>query len=222
MGMAEHVTISWGENNVSGVAEGDGPIGILLAHGAGTDQHHPNMVAIRQGLAGAEHTVMSFNYPYTERGSKRPDRTERLVECHQAAADALAERVDDLYLAGRSMGGRMGTYLAAEGYRCAGLVLYSYPLHPAGKPEKLRVAHFADVTQPMLFFQGTRDPLSKTELFDRYIRPLPNAYVDTLEGANHGFKGGGWTPETMVARLVGGTTRFISSVSSGKSPDITA
>lgn len=220
--MPEQVTIRWGENAVSGVVEGDGPIGVLLAHGAGTDQNHPNMVEIRHGLAEAGHIVMSFNYPYTERGSKRPDRTERLVECHAAAADELAKRVDTIFLAGRSMGGRMGTYLAAEGYPCAGLVLYSYPLHPAGKPEKLRVAHFTDVTQPMVFFQGTRDPLSKIELFDRYIRPLPNAYVEILEGANHGFKGGGWTPETMVARLVEGTDRFVALVSSGKSPDITA
>lgn len=218
----ERIEVRWGDNTVTGVVEGSGPLGILLAHGAGTDQHHPNMVAIRQGLAESGHTVMSFNYPYTERGSKRPDRTERLVECHRAAADALAERVDNVYLAGRSMGGRMGTYLAAEGYPCMGLVLYSYPLHPAGKPEKLRVAHFTDVAQPMLFFQGTRDPLSKMELFDRYVRPLPNAYVEILEGANHGFKGGGWTPENMVARLVEGTTRFTASVSSGKSPDITA
>ncbi|MDH3464008.1 MAG: dienelactone hydrolase family protein [Acidimicrobiia bacterium] len=220
--MAQKIEIVWDQGAVTGIIEGTGPIGILLAHGAGTDQEHPQMAAIRSGLAEAGHLVMSFNYPYSERGAKRPDRTEKLVECHQAAAETLRPDVDHLFLVGRSMGGRMGTYLAAEGYPCAGLVLFAYPLHPAGKPENLRVAHFPDVTQPMLFFQGTRDPLSRMELFDRHIRPLPNATVEILEGATHGFKGGGWTPEGMVERLVSGTTRFVTGVSSGKNPSGTA
>ncbi len=203
---------------MTGRLAGEGPLGILLAHGAGTNQDHPNMVGLRNALAAAGHQVLTFNYPYTERGSRSPDRPEKLVACHRAAAAVLQGRVGDLFLAGRSMGGRMGTYLAAEGFSCAGLVLYSYPLHPAGKPEKLRVAHFPDVIQPMLFFQGTRDPLSRMELFDRHIRTLPNARVELLDGANHGFKGGGWTPETMIERLAEGTTRFVSEVSSGKSP----
>ncbi len=180
------------------------------------------MAGLRSGLAGAGLAVMSFNYPYTERGSKRPDRTEKLVACHLAAAEALRSSVDSLFLAGRSMGGRMGTYLAAEGYQCEGLVLYAYPLHPAGKPENLRVAHFPDVAQPMIFFQGTKDPLSQMELFNRYITPLPNVRVELLEGATHGFKGGGWSPETMTERLVTGTADFIASISSGKNRGITA
>lgn len=220
--MTKRLTIEWEDSEVTGIMEGSGPRGILLAHGAGTDQDHPHMVMLRQRLAAAGHTVMSFNYLYTERGSKRPDVTEKLVAVHRAAADTLRTRVDHLFLAGRSMGGRMGTYLAAEGYLCAGLVLYSYPLHPPGKPEKLRVAHFPDVTRPMLFFQGTKDPLSRMELFDRYIRSLPNATVEILEGANHGFKGGGWTPETMIDRLVTGTESFTNAVSSGESPGTTA
>lgn len=216
--MVKKVRISWEGGEVTGLREGSGASGVLLAHGAGTDQEHPNMVAIRQGLAAGGHTVMTFNYPYTERGSKSPDRTEKLVATHEAAAGALRSDVDTLFLAGRSMGGRMGTYLAAEGYPCEGLILYSYPLHPAGKPEKLRAAHFSDITQPMLFFQGTKDPLSRMELFDRYIRPLGNARVEILEGANHGFKGGGWTPDSMIATLVAVTSDFVDEISSGTSP----
>lgn len=217
--MVKKVRILWEGGEVSGLCEGSGASGILLAHGAGTDQEHPNMIAIRKGLAAAGNTVMTFNYPYTERGSKSPDRTEKLVATHEAAANALRGAVDALFLAGRSMGGRMGTYLAAEGYPCEGLVLYSYPLHPAGKPEKLRAAHFPDIEQPMLFFQGTKDPLSRMELFDRHIRPRANARVEILEGANHGFKGGGWTAESMIRRLVTVTTRFVSEISSGTSPE---
>ncbi len=177
------------------------------------------MVSLRDGLAAAGHMVMTFNYPYTERGSKSPDRTEKLVEVHRAAADFLAERVDRLFLAGRSMGGRMATYLVAEGYPAAGIVLYAYPLHPAGREENLRVAHLPDVIVPMLFFQGTRDALSRMELFDRHVRALPNVTVEILEGASHSFRGGGWTEEAMIKRLTSGTTSWIEAISSGRSHD---
>lgn len=216
--MPHSLKVDWTGGEVTAKLVGGGGNGILLAHGAGTDQENPALVALRDGLAARGHTVMTFNYPYTERGSRRPDPTARLVECHEAAADTLRSKVERVFLAGRSMGGRMGTYLAAGGYPCSGLVLYSYPLHPAGKPEKLRAAHLPDVTQPMLFFVGSNDPLSRMELFDRYIRPLPNATVEVLAGANHGFGGRGWTVESMVERLVAGTDRFIDAVSSGKRP----
>jgi hypothetical protein len=215
--MAGETTITWPGGGVSGRLAGSGPVGILLAHGAGTNQDHPFMSALRDGLADAGHTVMTFNYPYTERGSKRPDRTEKLVEAHRAAADSLAERVDRLFLAGRSMGGRMATYLVAEGYPAAGVILYAYPLHPAGKEDRLRVAHFPDVHVPLLFFQGTRDALSRMELFDRHIRTLPNVTVELLEGATHSFRGGGWAEADLLPRLVSGTTTWIEAVSSGRS-----
>jgi uncharacterized protein len=213
--MATTTTITWPNGQVSGRLAGSGPTGVLLAHGAGTNQDHPFMVALRDGLAGQGPTVMTFNYPYTERGSKRPDRTERLVDAHRAAADFLGPRVDRLFLGGRSMGGRIATYLVAEGYPAAGAILYAYPLHPAGREDQLRVAHFHDVHVPFLFFQGTRDALSRMELFDRHIRPLPNATVELLEGASHSFRGGGWTEDSMLERLVTGTSRWMEAVSSG-------
>jgi hypothetical protein len=215
--MSKEVPVTWGDGAVTGLLEGSGPIGILLAHGAGTDQSHPSIAALRTGLAGGGHTVMSFNYPYTERGSKRPDRQERLVEAHRAAAVTLAAEVGSLFLAGRSMGGRIGTYLAAEGHPMSGLVMYAYPLHPAGRPEMLRVAQFRDVTVPMLFFQGTRDALSRMELFDEHIRPLALAEVELLEGASHGPRGGGWDAVRMTERYVTGTLGWIGRVSSGRS-----
>jgi len=175
------------------------------------------MSMLREGLAAGGLRVMSFNYPYTERGSKRPDRTERLVEVHHAAAEFLGARVDGLFLAGRSMGGRMATYLVAEGFPAEGVILYAYPLHPAGHEDRLRVAHFQEVHVPLLFFQGTRDALSRMELFDRHIRALPNASVELLEGASHSFRGGAWTEETMIERLVSGSSGWMEAVSSGTS-----
>src|ERR687897_258469 len=120
--MSRRTKVAWDGGEVTATVEGSGSAGVLLAHGAGTNQDHPTMSGLRSGLAAGGHTVMSFNYPYTERGSKRPDRQEKLVACHRAAADALSVSVDDLFLAGRSMGGRMGTYLVADGYPSAGLI----------------------------------------------------------------------------------------------------
>lgn len=218
-GVASTVTIEWEGGEVTGRLAGKGPEGILLAHGAGTNQDHDFIVLLRDGLADSGHTVMTFNYPYTERGSRSPDRREKLLACHRGAAEFLQERVDRPFLAGRSMGGRIGTYLVAEGFQATGLVLYAYPLHPPGKPEKLRIDQFGDIDVPMLFFQGTRDALSRNELFDKHIRPLPNAHVETLEGAGHSPKGGGWTPETTAERLVADTSAWINELSSGTSGD---
>ncbi len=210
--MSKTVSLNWPGGVVSGVLEGSGPSGILLAHGAGTNQTHPTMSALRSGLAGAGHSVLSFNYPYTERGGKRPDRQERLLECHLAVAEWFASETDSMIVAGRSMGGRMGSYLVADGLDCDGLAFYSYPLHPAGKPEKLRIEQFASIAIPMLFVQGTRDPLSKMDLFEEHIRPLPNATIDLLEGAAHGPRGGGWTVEKLTERYVESTGRWIRSL----------
>lgn len=204
----------WG--TVSAVIAGEGSTGILLAHGAGTTQDHPTISLLRDRLASAGHTAMSFNYPYAERGSKRPDSRDRLLDCHRAAADRLASDVEEVFLAGRSMGGRMGTYLVADGYRADGLVLYAYPLHPAGKPDRLRIDQFEQIAIPMLFFQGTRDPLARQDLFDRHIARLPNAEVEVLEGAGHGARGA-WTVESLTERYLAGTLAFIEQVSSGNS-----
>lgn len=201
---------------MTAIIDGGGRTGLLLAHGAGTDQEHPSIVTLREGLARGGLGVMTFNYPYAERGVKRPDRQEKLLACHLAAADALAAEVDNVFLAGRSMGGRMGTYLAAEGYPVDGLVLYAYPLHPPGKPEKLRTSQFGDIETPMLFFQGTKDSLSRMDLFDQHIAPLPNVDVEILEGAGHGYRGGGWNLETITERYVTGTLSWIAALPSGR------
>lgn len=217
MEMSDRVTITWDDGEVTGIITGRGTKGVLLAHGAGTDQEHVSMVALRDGLAAGGLRVLTFNYPYTQRGSKTPDRQEKLIPCHRAAADLLANEVDEMFLAGRSMGGRMGTYLVAEGYPTAGLVLYAYPLHPAGKQDKLRAGQFDQIDVPMLFFQGTNDALSNMELFNELIVPLPTAEVVLLEGAGHGYRGGGWDLESITERYVSGTIEWIGRLSSGRS-----
>lgn len=147
------------------------------------------MVATRKALAAEGLTVMTFNYPYTEAGKGSPDPQEKLLDSHRAALGVLAKRVSDgVVLAGRSMGGRIGTYLAAAGEPVVGVVCYAYPLHPPGKPERLRIDHLGEIKVPMLFFQGSRDPLSKSDLFDLYVRALPGAEVVDME-VNHSLGG---------------------------------
>lgn len=213
--MSKTTKVAWDGSEVTAIVEGSGPVGILLAHGAGVGQDHPSMTLLREGLAAGGYTVMTFNYPYTERGAKSPDRQEKLLACHHAAAERASEQVDELFLAGRSMGGRMGTYLVAEGYPAAGLILYAYPLHPAGKPEKLRVDQFAHISVPILFLQGTKDPLSRMELFEEHVSGLPNADVELLENARHGPRGGGWDVESMTERYVTASLSWIEVISSG-------
>ncbi len=181
--------IKAGEDSVTGKVEGVGEVGILLAHGAGTNQDHPVLVATRSALAQGGVQVMTFNYPYSEAGRSGPDSAERLLTCHRAALAKLAEKCPaGTFLAGRSMGGRMGTYLAAEGADVLGVICYGYPLHPPGKPDRLRIDHLGSIKVPMLFFQGDRDALSRSDLFDRHIRSLAQAKVLDLK-ADHSLGG---------------------------------
>lgn len=195
--------------SVTAVVRGSGPDSFIVAHGAGTDQHHRSIVGIAEALAERGVRVVTFNYPYTEAGRRAPDRPQVLLECHRAVASAVG---GTLFLGGRSMGGRMATMLTADGYPTRGVVLYAYPLHPAGKPEKLRVAHLQDVGVPMLFFQGSRDALSRFDLFDRHIRLLRGASVVDMEGADHSFRGKGWHEPELFEFLADRTVEWMRAV----------
>ncbi len=114
--------------------------------------------------ATAERWRMDF--PYRRAGRRAPDRAPVAVAAVRAEADALVGRAgvpaDQLVLGGRSFGGRMASMAVAEGLPAAGLVLLSYPLHPPGKPERLRVEHFAALELPCLFVSGEKDPFGST------------------------------------------------------------
>ena len=180
-------------DSVTAIVRGAGRQTLLLAHGAGTDQRHPSVAGIAEAVASRGVRVVTFDYPYTGAGRRRPNPAPALIGCHRAVADRVAEEFGGpLVLGGRSMGGRMATMLVADGHPAAGIVLYAYPLHPAGKPDKLRVAHLSEVGVPMLFFQGSRDALSTTDLFDRHVRPIEGVTVVDMEGADHSFRGRGW------------------------------
>lgn len=218
--MTREVTIEWRSGQtVSGRLAGPSEAllpTVLLAHGAGAGQDHPGVAGLRDRLGGAGVRVLSFNYPYTEAGKRRPDAQGKLLDCHRAVLDWLrAEAGRDVILAGRSMGGRMGTYLAAGGEDVRGLVLYAYPLHPAGKPDRLRIDHLSDVAAPMLFFSGTRDSLARVELIEEHLRTLPNATIELIEDADHSFrvlKRTGRTFEEVLDSIVSRTVEWMQGL----------
>lgn len=194
-----------------------GPPAVLLAHGAGVGQQHELMVRLRDGIHHGGFAVMTFDYPYMAAGRKSPDPHARLLTAHRAAAAELRRQTEQpIVLAGRSMGGRMGTYLAAEGEPCAGLVLFSYPLHPPGRPEKLRAAHLPDIAQPVLSLVGTRDAFATRDLYDRHLGAMPNVTTHWLEDADHSYrvrkKVTGRTKEEVVDEIIDVTVEWLGRI----------
>ena len=148
------------------------------------------MVALKNILVGTGVDVVRFNFDYREQGSKRPDPMPRLKARVSAVVEEVRARLapNRLLIGGRSMGGRVATMLAAEGFACDGLALFAYPLHPAGEPEKLRAAHLPDIRVPVLCFNGTRDALCRRDLMEKALESVRAPWtMHWLEGADHSF-----------------------------------
>ncbi len=188
-------------------------LNVLLAHGAGAPMESEFMGRTAEGLVDRGYGVMRFRYGYMERMSQEqrrfpPDRTPKLEEVHLAALHALRKRTatDRIVLAGKSMGGRMSSHLAAAGESCAGLLYLGYPLHPAGKPDKLRSEHFPKIRQRSLFVQGTRDALCDLDLLKRELAAYGAPFdLSIIAGGDHSFevlKRSGRTPGEVQKELL--------------------
>jgi len=168
---------------------------LLLAPGAGADSTQPSLVAIEAALAALDPPlpVRRMDFPYRKAGRRAPDREPVLLATVREEAAALAADTglapERLLLGGRSMGGRMCSMAVAAGLPAAGLVLISYPLHPPGRPDKLRVAHFPQLSVPCLFVSGTRDAFgTPQELQDHTAAiagPVTHVWID---GGDHGLR----------------------------------
>lgn len=167
---------------------------VILAHGAGNDMHSEFVSAMHERWSNAGVMAVKFNFLYKELGGRLPDRSEILVETWRAVVNSVAGDADlaprNLFYAGKSLGGRMASMLAANGASTAGLIFLGYPLHPAGKPQKLRIAHLGRVKCPMLFIQGTRDALCDLGILAAVLDDLkaPKNELYRVEGADHSFK----------------------------------
>jgi predicted alpha/beta-hydrolase family hydrolase len=168
----------------------------------------PLVVAVAEGLSARGHTTLRFNFPYKELGRKAPDPRPKLEQCYRAAVAAFAARARPkrLVIGGKSLGGRVASLLAGDGLACDGLVFLGYPLHPAGRKDELRDGHLAAIPAPMLFVEGTRDPLCDLELLRPVLAKLGGrATLHVVEGGDHSFdllKSAGRSREDVYAEIV--------------------
>ncbi len=191
---------------------------IVLAHGAGADMNHRFMEGIARALAARELATLRFQFPYTEAGRRAPSPGPVLRATVRAALRHAREREPDLpcFAAGKSMGGRMTSLLAAEeDLPARGIVFFGFPLHAAGKPSTERGDHLADVGLPMLFLQGTRDKLAELERLAPIVSALgERATLHEVEGADHGFhvlKRSGRSDEEVLEELADATRAFVDA-----------
>lgn len=191
----EPATIDLGEDRaVSGLwlKPENAVAALVLAHGAGAGMAHKSMTAITEGLAERGVATLRYNFPYMERGSKRPDTPAVAHEAVRAAVAQAARLAPDLplFAGGRSFGGRMTSQAqAAEampGVR--GLVFFAFPLHPPAKPGVERAEHLADIRIPQLFLQGSRDEFARLDLLQATTDGLGGlATLKLLDAADHAF-----------------------------------
>lgn len=166
---------------------------LLMTPGAGASRDQASLVAIEDAVRGDGVVVDRMDFPYRIAGRKAPDRPPVLLAAVLTGAAALAERAglpaEQVFLGGRSMGGRMCSMAVADGLAAAGLVLVSYPLHPPGKPQSLRVEHFPAITVPCLFVSGTRDSFATPDELQAHTSSIAGP-VDHLwlEGGDHGLR----------------------------------
>ena len=152
--------------------------------------HSEFMSFMADALAEAGLRTCRFNFPYLEAGRKSPDRAPVLEETYRRVVDAVERRWSGpIYLGGKSMGGRIASQVVAGGVEAAGLVFLGYPLHPPGKPERIRDEHLYQVKPPMLFVEGTRDPFCPLAALEGVRSKLPGrADVVVIEDGDHSFK----------------------------------
>lgn len=167
-----------------------GRTAILLTPGAGADRNQSALVAIDSAATEAGAEVIRMDFPYRKAGRRAPDKPPVLVRAIEEAAGDLRDRADHLVLGGRSMGGRMCSVAVAEGLPAEALVLISYPLHPPGKPEKLRTEHFPKLRVPCLFISGTRDAFGTPEELEAAVSAIPGPVtIEWVEGKDHALRG---------------------------------
>lgn len=168
---------------------------LILGHGAGAGQLHPFMTLFANGLAARGLDVMTFNFLYMEQRRHVPDPKAKLESCYRAVIDAARKhkslKGNHLGIGGKSMGGRIASQVAAESTEpeLSGLVFLGYPLHPPGRPDKLRDAHLKNIKSKMLFVQGTRDSFGTPDELRAIIKRdrLP-ATLYPIEGGDHSLK----------------------------------
>jgi uncharacterized protein len=223
-GSCSDLTISVGERAGSVSALLDHPRGaralIALAHGAGAGMRHAFMEAVGERLTASGIAVLRYQFPYMEQGRRAPDPPGVLTATVRAALETAAQATPELplFAGGKSLGGRMTSSAAAQyalpGVR--GIAFFGFPLHAPGVPGRARAAHLDAVKLPMLFLQGTRDPLA--DLGE--LRPVLDALGDraqlhVIDGGDHSFhvlKRSGRTDAQVLDELCARVAEWIDEI----------
>lgn len=169
-------------------------VALILGHGAGAGQTSSFMVDFASGLAARGIETITFNFLYSEQRRRIPDPNDKLEACWRAMIGAVREQMISDHVAvsigGKSMGGRIASQVAAAGIGdLVGLVFLGYPLHPPGRPDRLRTQHLPDIKAPMLFVQGSRDTFAAPDELRPIVTALdPAADLYVVEGGDHSFK----------------------------------
>jgi predicted alpha/beta-hydrolase family hydrolase len=196
---------------------------VLLAHGAGSDLQGAALRAVADALADERIPSLRFNYPYRTAGRNAPDRPKVLDAATREAAAELAKRAklppDRLVLGGRSMGGRYCSMVVGaetDPVPALGLLMLSYPLHAAGKPEKVRTEHFPAIRVPMLFVSGTRDSLAGREALTEAARAVRGKvafhWVDTADHGYRPLKASGRTTADVLVEVAQASTAWVAGL----------
>ncbi len=196
---------------------------LVLAHGAGAGMTHPGVAGLAEGLSARGIATLRYQFPFMERGSRRPDAPAMAQAAVRAAAAVAVERAGalPLFAGGRSFGGRMTAQAQATaplpGVR--GLVFFAFPLHLAGKPAISRAAQLTDIQVPLLFLQGTRDALAQLDLLQSVVDGLGSrATLVLAPEADHAFhvpaRTGRKDPEVLADLLDAGALWMRNTASS--------
>jgi len=181
---------------------------LILGHGANNTMDHLLIAGVHERLAREGLVMVRFNFPYAEEGKQRPDPDPVLEDAFRLMAEYVAELEEfkglELFLGGKSLGARIAAQIVAQDVGASGLVFLGYPLHPPGKPEKLRDRPLLALPCPPLFIQGGRDPFCQLELLGRVLSQMPvRADLHLLPGRGHSFeRGGKGMSEDTLAEVV--------------------
>jgi predicted alpha/beta-hydrolase family hydrolase len=163
---------------------------LVVAHGAGAGMDHPFIAGFCRAMADERVATARFNFHYMNAGRRSPDPEPALRAAWEEAFAGVAAMAGDLPVlsGGKSLGGRIASMCVADGMQAAGLVFLGYPLHPPGKPERIRDEHLYRIQVPMLFLQGTRDPFAQETLLAGVAGRLgKRAELRAIEGGDHSF-----------------------------------
>jgi hypothetical protein len=185
------VATSRGDVPAAAIAPAGARAMLVVAHGAGAGMDHPFIAGFCRAAADEGVATLRFDFDYMAAGRRSPDRAPVAVAAVGEAFGAATARAAGVpvLVGGKSYGGRMASIAVAEGLPAAGLVFLGYPLHPPGKPDRVRDEHLYGIDVPMLFLRGTRDPFADDAILTSVLRRLGDvATHHPVEGGGHSFE----------------------------------